>query len=155
MIYDTLENLCNYSEFSQIEDFLKKHEGEILPNGKYVINENCYVVASEYETGEGSLFEAHRKYMDVQILALGREYVYVQNIRQGKIVNEYDSEKDFALYFANEAKPYLLDGTCFLALDAEDLHKPGVSVEQPTAVKKYVFKLRKTKEYSVNKERIL
>lgn len=146
MIYDKLENLYKYSKFSMVENFLKKHEGKILANGKYIIDDHCFVVVSEYETGVGNLFEAHRKYVDFQLLVSGGEYVYVQNIAQGKVVNEYDEEKDFALYSANEAKPYLLDGTCFLVLDTEDLHKPGVSIEKPTMVKKYVFKIRKIEE---------
>lgn len=142
MIYDKLENLQNYPELEKIGALLEKQNGKILENGKYVIDENCYVAVSEYETGAGKDFEAHREYIDVQMLIYGEERVFVQDIQKGKPVTEYDETKDIVFYTAEDSAAYVLNGSNFLLLDVNDLHKPCVAVERPIKVKKYVFKIK-------------
>ena len=143
MIYDTLENLSKYPSLTRVKKFLDEQNGTILENGRYEIDENCYVVVSEYETGAGKDFEAHREYIDVQILLRGREHIFVQDIRQGTPTTNYNKEKDIIFYKTNDAKAYVLDGSNFLVLDVDDLHKPGVAIDKPMKVKKYVFKMKK------------
>ena len=143
MIYDTLENLSKYPSLTRVKKFLDEQNGTILNNGKYEIDENCYVAVSEYETGAGKDFEAHREYIDVQIVLSGREHIFVQDIHQGILATEYNKQKDIVFYKANDATPYILDGSNFLMLDVEDLHKPCVALEEPMTVKKYVFKIKK------------
>lgn len=143
MIYDKLENLEKYPSLAKVKNFLEKQNGKILQNGKYEIDENCYVAVSEYETGAGKDFETHREYIDVQILLCGKEYIFVQDIRQGSPTTEYDEQKDIIFYKANDATAYVLDGSNFLVLDVDDLHKPCVAIDEPMKVKKYVFKIRK------------
>lgn len=143
MIYDTLENLSKYPSLTRVKKFLDEQNGTILNNGKYEIDENCYVAVSEYETGAGKDFEAHREYIDVQILLSGREHIFVQNIQQGTPTTEYEKQKDIIFYKANDAKAYVLDGSSFLVLDVDDLHKPGVAIDESMKVKKYVFKIKK------------
>ena len=142
MIYDKLENLSKYPSLEKVEKFFDEQNGAILDNGKYEIDENCYLLVSEYETGTGKDFEAHREYIDVQMLISGREYIFVQDIQKGKSVIEYNQAKDIAFYKTDDATAYLLDKSNFLVLDVNDLHK-SVSVDKPIVVKKYVFKIRK------------
>ncbi|MBO5481299.1 MAG: YhcH/YjgK/YiaL family protein [Clostridia bacterium] len=143
MIYDTLKNLSKYPSLVRVKKFLDKQNGTILDDGKYEIDENCYVAVSEYETGAGKDFEAHREYIDVQIVLRGREYIFVQDIKQGISTTEYDAQKDIIFYKSNDAKAYILDGSNFLVLDVDDLHKPGVAIDESMKVKKYVFKIKK------------
>ena len=143
MIYDKLENLEKYPSLAKVKNFLDKQNGKILQNGKYEIDENCYVAVSEYETGAGKDFEAHREYIDVQIVLSGREHIFVQNIQQGNPTTEYDEQKDIIFYNANDATAYVLDGRNFLVLDVDDLHKPCVAIDESMKVKKYVFKIKK------------
>jgi YhcH/YjgK/YiaL family protein len=143
MIYDTLENLSEYPSLTRVKKFLDEQNGTILNNGKYEIDESCYVAVSEYETGAGKDFEAHREYIDVQIVLSGKEYIFVQDIRQGISTTNYNKETDIIFYKANDAKAYVLDGSNFLVLDVDDLHKPGVAIDESMKVKKYVFKIKK------------
>ena len=143
MIYDTFKNLSKYPSLAKVKKFLDEQNGTILANGKYEIDENCYVAVSEYETGAGKDFEAHREYIDVQMLLRGREHIFVQDIRQGNPTTEYDEQKDIIFYNANDATAYVLDGSNFLVLDVDDLHKPGVAIDESMKVKKYVFKIKK------------
>jgi YhcH/YjgK/YiaL family protein len=142
MIYDKIENLDKYPELARVKEFLDKHRGKILENGKYIIDKNCYVLALEYETGAGDNFESHRKYIDVQMLVGGREYILVQDVKKGKVLTEYNEEKDILFYSVEDFTAYLLDENNFLMLDKEDLHKPCVAINEPMLVKKYVFKIQ-------------
>lgn len=143
MICDKLENLAKYPSLIRVKKFLDEQNGTILNNGKYEIDESYYVAVSEYETGAGKDFEAHREYIDVQIVLSGREHIFVQNIQQGTPTTEYEKQKDIIFYKANDAKAYVLDGSNFLVLDVDDLHKPGVAIDESMKVKKYVFKIKK------------
>lgn len=143
MIYDKLENMVDYPILTQVKKFLDAHNGEILENGRYEIDGKCYLTVLEYETFEGKDFEAHREYVDVQMLIRGQEYIYVQDIQKGKLITEYNQEKDISFYKTDDSTAYLLDNTNFLVLDVNDLHKPCVSVDKAEIVKKYVFKIKK------------
>lgn len=143
MIYDKLENLGNYAFLSKVKRFLDESKGKILENGKYVIDDNCYLNVSQYETGERKDFEVHREYIDVQMVLSGKEYVFVQNIENGTPITEYDAQADIMFYKADVATEYMLDESNFIVLDVEDLHNAGVSVENPETIKKYVFKIKR------------
>ena len=59
-------------------DFLRKVEGQLLPDGRIDIDgNNVYALMQSYETvaaGE-PVFEGHRKYLDVQYIAAGEEVI--------------------------------------------------------------------------------
>jgi YhcH/YjgK/YiaL family protein len=143
MIYDKIENMGKYPLLEKVEAFLNEHKGQILENGKYILDENCYLAVSEYETGAGKDHEAHREYIDVQMLLKGREYIFVQDIQKGTPATEYNEQKDIIFYKAENGVAYELNDGNFLVLDTNDLHKPCVMIEQPEKVKKYVFKIKK------------
>lgn len=143
MIFDTLENLGKYPSLSRVKNFLDEQNGKVLENGKYEIDEDCYVSILEYETGVGKDFESHREYIDVQIVLRGREYIFVQDIHQGTLITNYNKENDVVFYTVNDAKAYVLDGNNFIVLDVDDLHKACVAIDESIKVKKYVFKIKK------------
>ena len=143
MIYDKIENLGKYPQLSNVKAFLDGLNGKVLENGKYEVDENCYVAVSEYETSVGKDFEAHREYIDLQMLVHGKEYIFVQDLSKGKPVTEYDEKKDIIFYKTENWCKRVLDQSNFLLLDPNDLHKPCVALEEPMTVKKYVFKIKK------------
>ena len=75
MIYDKLENLAKYPSLIRVKKFLDEQNGTILNNGKYEIDESCYVAVSEYETGAGKDFEAHRVYRRANRVEWSRAYL--------------------------------------------------------------------------------
>ena len=143
MIYDKIENLEKYPLLEKVKAFLDEHKGQILENGKYIIDESCYLAVSEYQTGAGKDYEAHREYIDVQMLAFGKEHIFVQDLQKGTPVTEYDKEKDIIFYKAEKGVAYALNEHNFLVLDTNDLHKPCVAICNSETVKKYVFKIKK------------
>ena len=67
MIYDTLENLSKYPSLAGVKKFLDEQNGKVLENGKYEIDENCYVAVSEYETGVGKDFDELKRPPNLQL----------------------------------------------------------------------------------------
>ena len=142
MITDKLVNMGNYRQLDAVKAFLDGHPTP-LENGRYVLNDDCFLNVMEYETREDTgIFEGHRKYIDLQMLICGSELVRVQNIADCALSVEHDDEKDAAFYTAKGAMNYYLDDSNFILLEPEDLHDPCITVgSSPVHVKKYVFKI--------------
>ncbi len=144
VVIDKVENLINYPKYKKIASFLLQNKNLILENGKYALDENCYVVVSEYNTVEPTgLFEGHLKYVDLQVIVCGEECVHVQEKHKCELEKPYDELKDAAFYKAETWHTYYLGKGFFVVFDEEDLHRPCVSVTETKRVKKYVFKIKK------------
>lgn len=92
--------------------------------------------------------EQHAKYIDIQYLVSGEEEVIMvarPSERNRKIVDELDTEKDYALYddVENEMDICLKPGM-FVVLFPDDLHRPNCSrTEQGADICKVVIKINK------------
>lgn len=145
VIFDKVENLCNYHEYKKVWAFLSENKDKILENGRYEIDDSCYVAVSEYNThSPDGLFEGHLKYVDLQVLIDGEECVHVQEKCKCELQKAYDDKKDAAFYKANEWHSFYLGKGYFAVFDENDLHRPGVCVNGETKVKKYVFKIKRS-----------
>ena len=148
MIYDKLENLSLYfdenSAFSKAIDFIKNFSGS---PGKYQIDgDSLYVNIDEYTTSseKDKQFEAHKKYVDIQVMLSGLEIHGVMAQDEGNFSYEgdYDDQKDIA--FMDTVSDYsrlLLSPGEFVVYYPNDCHKPGCSVDSGTRVKKAVAKV--------------
>lgn len=144
VIIDKIENLNNYPEYQKVWDFLRKNQGKIFEDGKYEIDERCYMIASHYTTtAEDGAFEGHLKNIDLQMIVKGAEYVQVQDKNGCELKVDYDSEKDVAFYSAKSWHNFYLEEGYFIVLDENDLHRACISVNGEKTVKKYVFKIQK------------
>ncbi len=82
MIFDKIENLRHYDIVSdKIIEFLF-NLNENTPTGRYEIDENSYANIEEYNTKpiENCRFEAHKKYIDIQLLLKGEERLDVTSV---------------------------------------------------------------------------
>ena len=142
MIIDKIANLDRYTHLAKIKSFLDAHP-KPLENGKYIIDDNCFVNVMEYETKEDTgLYEGHKQYIDLQMLISGEECIKVQNIRNCALTTEYDESKDAAFFKAEHCMNCYLDGSNFALLTPEDLHNCCVAQSgNSVKVKKYVFKI--------------
>lgn len=145
VIVDKVENLRNYPKYKKIERFLDKNKNDILENGKYIIDDNCFVVVSEYHTKEpDGLFEGHLKYIDLQVIVAGEEYVHVQEKCKCELKKVYNEENDAAFYAADNWHNFYLGKGFFAIFDENDLHRPCIFVNAKIKVKKYVFKIKRS-----------
>ncbi len=147
MIFDSLDKLPLYEGvahgFSDIGKFLAKTDLSQLPVGKHPINDQgAYASVNEYltKTVEESFIECHRKYIDVQIIAHGKEKIGVTHTRNCSEL-PYDETKDLQKLEGTVDFITLLPDF-FAVFFPHDAHEPGVRCDtDAVSVKKIVFKI--------------
>lgn len=91
---------------------------------------------------ESHLAEGHIKHIDIQYITKGEEVIEVYTKDQVELVQEYDEEKDYALYRPlTEGKKIVLKPFEITVLYPEDLHIPGLASGEPQEVEKVVIKI--------------
>ena len=145
MIFDKLEKLRQYDVVSdKVLNFLFNLD-ENKPAGHYEIDDEAYANIDVYETKEYAICfpEAHKRYIDIQMLLSGEERLDLANISELSIKDDYDEERDI-MFFHNPEKMntlYLKKGY-FALLYPTDAHKPQIkSSENSQTVKKVVVKI--------------
>ena len=93
------------------------------PPGRYEEND-MFVMIDEGETGDISqkVFEAHERYIDVQLLIYGEEEIYWEGIKHLELTIPYDREKD-AAFFQGSGQTQLVKAGMFYILLPSDGHK--------------------------------
>ena len=125
-------------------EWLKFHDLLNIECKKYEIDgDRIYANVQEYETKEDADFEAHRKYIDIQYIVKGREYIGVSDLASCRPCGEYDDNKDIEfLTCGGEAKYQVLNEGEFMVLYPHDAHKPSINPGEKTFVKKVVIKVK-------------
>ena len=154
MIFDELTQLERYTSvhprFRTAFAFLREMIGKKPTPGRYVCpnDEGVIVNVFEYDTkpmNDEVQMEAHRDYIDVQVVLSGEENMYVPAQGGLDVTVSYDGEKDIA-FFKMPAPAYAVKTTVqngyFAVFFANELHAPGISlVDHPTRVRKFVVKV--------------
>lgn len=88
------------------------------------------------------LAEGHLKHIDIQYITKGEEVIEVYSKDEVELVQEYDEEKDYALYKPiKPGRKIVLKPYEFAILYPEDLHIPGLASGEPQEVEKIVIKI--------------
>jgi biofilm protein TabA len=150
MIVDRLNNFKLYNSsvaWKKAFDFLAGLN-ENSPEGKFEIQgQDIFCSISRYETlvpWECAL-EAHRKYVDIQIVLDGAESIDWYPINVLTIKDPYDNEKDVEFYNRMQDSWSRID-LCpgiFAVFFPSDAHMPRLMIgEFPKTIKKAVIKIR-------------
>jgi len=147
MVIDTLENSSRYEKlhplFKAAFEFLKRPGTSDLPVGRVDLEGSAlYALIQEYETKaiqEGKL-EAHKKYIDIQFILDGEEFIGYAPLKNQTSEHPFDAEKDYGLY-EGEAWFTLMRKGMFAIFFPQDAHLPGRYTEKSTHVKKIVLKI--------------
>lgn len=148
MIQDTFDNAGLYDgcckHLRRAVEFARNLPPD-TPDGKIEIDgEAMYAAVSTYTTKspEEASFEAHRKYIDVQILLAGQERIDVTQRTDLPAEKPYDETTDAMFYTSPPtATSVLLDPGQFIVLFPHDAHRPGLSGNTPSDVRKLVIKI--------------
>lgn len=149
MIIDKIENIHLYKNIpQQVIDFVKSIDKN-SPLGKQALSDDIYVNIEQYvtKTLENAKFEAHDKYIDIQILLSGEEYIYITDRAPLVELIPYNSEKDIVFYSnpVNEFPKIKLDSTNFVMIFPHEAHAPQVSIDNHSdKVLKTVVKIKIT-----------
>lgn len=143
MITDKLENLAKYNIVSQeIVDFLNGLSVQ-SNTGHYEICKNAYANIDEYCTKpiENCKFEAHKKYIDIQMLLQGTEELDYISVDGLQVSEDYDAKRD-VMFFKDPLKipdTLQLDPFKFALIYPHEAHRPQMGDCQK--VKKVVVKI--------------
>ena len=149
MIYDKFENAGLYfGEGSALGKAVRYAEGFDVgqADGRYEIDgDDMYAMVMRYETKTlaESKFEAHRQYIDVQVLLEGEEVMDVSIDEGRKSISEYNGEKDAELWA--EAADYcslVMRPGRFAVLFPDDKHRPSRQLDGKQSVRKIVVKVK-------------
>ena len=124
--------------------FLKERDMNALPLGRNEIGAGAFANVAEYETKRENMYELHRRYIDVQLLAFGREVVFVADKEQAlEPQGEFNEEGDFILYAdAYNARRVVVSPESYQLFYPSDAHKPCMTVDgEPQPVRKVCVKV--------------
>lgn len=146
MIIDNLENSNRYlslhKDFELVFDYLKTHNLLEQKCGKYEIKSNeVFYNLQEYETKPIQKLEAHKKYIDIQVVVQGEEYMGYTNIKNTVVTEEYNNEKD-VMFLNGKVDKLKADNKTFLIFFPDDAHMPSLCEQAPKNVKKAIFKIK-------------
>ncbi len=148
MIFDDIKNIKKYAEIdTNVADFIVGLTAEI-PAGRIYLSDDglTYANVDEYTTKlhESCRLEAHRKYVDIQIMLDGVEELDYSDVEGLEISEAYDAARDI-MFFAPTEKvlnKVVLSAGKFVLLYPHEAHQPQMAYKNsPEAVKKVVVKI--------------
>ncbi|MDO5042403.1 MAG: YhcH/YjgK/YiaL family protein [Slackia sp.] len=124
-------------------EYAREHDLRALEPGRHDIDGDVLfanVCAYDTRAFEDCRFEAHRRYIDVQMVLEGAERIDVQFV--GALSAEpFDEEADNMFLDGDAAASVVMTPGTFVACFPDDGHKPGIAVNGSVPVKKAVFKV--------------
>ena len=150
MILDKLSNQDIYKglhkNFPMVFDFIKNNDLRTLELGKHTIDEdNVFVVVMEYDTQDISecKSETHLRYIDIQYMIFGEEYIGVTNLKNEVPTTPYDEKGDFMFYSLPKLPQIKLTENHFAVFFKDDIHQTMIKVQDAKRLRKAVFKILK------------
>lgn len=136
MIFAKIDDLMRYAQINPLfvkafdwlrnTDLTKLEEGKVAVCGSYV-----FANVQKYATKnlDEAKFEAHRNYIDIQLVISGTERIDISDEKNLSLTEKYNPEKDIE-FFDNECKNFqsvtLTPGFACI-LFPEDAHRPCVT----------------------------
>lgn len=113
------------------------------PVGKYDVCEDFFYIIQEYQTKDSVAWEAHKKYIDIQIILSGEELFEVSGIDSLTPLTAYGESKDVIEFSGPTEFSLIMKKDNLVILHPYDVHKPGLksSPETISTVKKCLFKV--------------
>ncbi len=148
MIHDNFINIEKYKSISpniaSAIDFLISHDLNTFSAGKYEIHKDKVIMlVNKYQTksSEECKLEAHKKYIDIQLMLIGNEKIGHFLLENEKPSEEYSEEKD-VMFFKEEYCSFNLKRNEFAIFFPNDVHKPGIALNSFEYVTKIVMKVK-------------
>ena len=148
MVVDKIGNLGMYEGLNKnieyVKKFLETTDLMSLEVGRYDLENGCYYMVQEYLSRElaDTRWEAHLKFVDLQFVVKGFEYIGYTDLDTLKVNIPYDAEKD-AEYYDKDGNytKLLLEEGYFCLLFPDDPHRACMKAETAVDVKKIVVKI--------------
>lgn len=142
-----LSRICQYkfdnAKIMEGFEWIQKNELSKLSEGRYDIDgDNVYALVSDYKAkpASESSFEMHHRYIDIQYMVSGHEYIGYAPLENQQLDRAYDEEHDYALYEGEGSFMKMGEGMFAVFLPG-DLHMPGIGNESQE-IRKVVVKVK-------------
>ncbi len=151
MIFDKMDNISDYFEelplLKKVKEFVADFNDKKLADGTYEIDgKRVFAMVQSYRTKQQTqemMFEAHKKYIDLQYIVNGIEKIRWARLDTVDLVEErYSKGNDIAFYEGDAMFDFTLTKGSFLLLYPNDAHLPGLSAQKDINVRKIVFKIQ-------------
>lgn len=138
-------NLSKKIEFAM--SYLKELDVSSLKiNSKIIVNDDFFYSVQSYYTKDENLcdLESHRKYVDIQLLLKGEEYMDVCDISRLQTRKSYDINRDIMLWnIPKRMMRIAMSPNDYIILYPENAHRGTIKVkEEPSQVIKVVGKVK-------------
>ncbi len=129
MIFGNIKTFKNCGLCStDLDKYLELLKGldETCPEGRYELEDGAYylITKSVLSAPEGKLYEAHRKYIDIQYIIKGKESMGYADINSVSEETPYKEDGDCALYKGNGTMLSFEKGD-FAVFCPSDAHMPS------------------------------
>lgn len=126
--------------------FLNKPRLEELEDDRYDLHgTDVFAIVQTYMTKpvDQRMWEAHKKYLDIQYIISGHEHIGYTQLSNVKPLVPYDAKKEIAFF---KGEPGLgsfipMNPGMFMVLGPQDAHMPSVTLTVPEEVRKIVVKV--------------
>ncbi|MCF1620487.1 YhcH/YjgK/YiaL family protein [Tetragenococcus koreensis] len=138
------KNESTTSAQQKVIAYLENHDLASMEKGSHAIKgDDFFVNVIEYDTTdeENRIWEAHKAYLDIHVVATGKERIYhsfIENMTSG----EYHEDDDYLEITGSKESVINVSPNQLLVFYPEDTHKTGVKAGQAMTVKKGVFKIK-------------
>lgn len=150
MICDDLINFEDYIVFEEnaaekIAAFIKSLNKDVELGKHEIDGEKIFANVASYETRSSGEFEAHREYVDIQLLLLGDEDIYFDSAVGAQVTKEYEPDCEFFKFTPATAGKCNLRVGNFAIFMPYELHMPNMqSAAGLTTNIKVVVKVHKS-----------
>jgi len=135
----------NPQRWEKAFQFLSEQDLRTLELGRHELEgADLYVNVDEYvsRNEEEVMFEAHKKYADIQVLVSGEERMGVLPLDSTAITVPYNEEKDIVFLSADAENYRIAVPGRFFMFFPDDAHRPTVKTTENMPVRKIVVKVR-------------
>lgn len=140
-----IEYLTRYNkDIKDAFEFIRKiHLTELKKGKNQIPGSDIFAIYLDYETSENgpTIWEAHKKYLDIQYIFQGTEKISHANINNLSVTKEYDASADVVLGICHDCKTIELHTGDYVMFFPEEAHMPGISNNEDINVKKLVVKV--------------
>lgn len=147
MIIDHIDNAAIYDgvapRLTAALAYLRDTDFAGMELGRYDIDGDAiYAMVQAYTTKDVSkgMWEAHRRYIDVQYVVSGNERMGYANLDGLTVSKAYEEEDDYLLLEGDGDFLTMPAGT-FIILGPQDAHMPQIAAGTPCEVSKVVVKV--------------
>lgn len=148
MIFDTISNFEKYKSIIPHQQKIIQFVNDVidkktnLETDKIEIDgDSVFALINRYQTKEKNVWEAHKKYIDIQWMIYGNESILFANSHDLIVSNPYDEINDYMILKGTGDKLTLSEDK-FVMFFPDDAHQPGLITNKPEDIIKIVIKVK-------------